>query len=212
VSRGRWPGVTLAVSALALIAAAAERLRPGLLDALLLDRAAVARGELWRLLTGQLVHLSLGHLACDLASFAALGLRFEASLGPRRTLLALLSSAALVDAVVLLGLAGGDIYGGISGVAVGLLVAGAAVELSARGRAPGGALAALSLGLTLALLALKLAYEIATGRYPIVDGVEAAPAVHLAGALAGLAAAWDAGPSPRRCAASEAGERASPGR
>lgn len=192
MSRGRWPKVTLAVSALALIAAAAERLRPGLIDVLLLDRAAVARGELWRLLTGQLMHLSPGHLACDLASFAALGLRFEASLGPRRMLLALFSSAALVDAAVLLGLAGGDIYGGISGAAVGLLVAGAAVELRGRGRAASAPLAALSLGLTLALLALKLAYEIGTGRYPIVDGVEAAPAVHLAGALAGLAAAWGA--------------------
>jgi len=50
---------------------------PALRPILIYDRSAIAHGELWRLVTGNLVHLSTAHLGCDLAAFFIAGAIIE---------------------------------------------------------------------------------------------------------------------------------------
>jgi rhomboid family GlyGly-CTERM serine protease len=47
---------------------------PPLTSALQFDRTAIARGEVWRLITGHWTHWSFKHLGWDLAAFIALGI------------------------------------------------------------------------------------------------------------------------------------------
>ena len=169
----RAPRGTLVVVALALLAGAVPRIAAGLEY----DRAAMLRGEVWRPLTGQLVHWSWPMTAADLGVLAAAGLfverrsRGRAWLGIAAGLLAVAAAVALSPDLLR--------YRGSSGVATALVV-----------------LALLDLRLPLAvcgllLLSAKTAVEIATGQ-PVLAGtlpagVALAPAVHVAGALAGLA-------------------------
>lgn len=56
MSRLRWPWLTLAVAAATLAVIAAQTLHPPLVQAWQWDAARVGKGELWRLLTGALIH------------------------------------------------------------------------------------------------------------------------------------------------------------
>ena len=75
----KLPWRTLTVAAVALAAAAF----PGSLEFLALDREALAAGQIWRLLTGHLVHGSSYHLGLDLAVWVLAGMLFETALGGR---------------------------------------------------------------------------------------------------------------------------------
>lgn len=144
---------------------------PALFDGLVLDRAAVASGQLWRLWSSHLLHLDLGHAAINLAALAIL-----AALAARMRLLPRLlgTSLLLMPAIAagLLALAPGlDWYAGLSG----LLHGWAAWLLVRRGGAP-------ALGGLLLLLA-KLAWE--TRMPGSAGGLPAVVAAHRIGALAG---------------------------
>ncbi|MCD4727486.1 MAG: rhombosortase [Pirellulales bacterium] len=98
-----------------------------LLDYLQFDRAAILHGQIWRLLTGNLVHWSLEHFLLDVGVFLAIGLMYEPA--RRRQYPWLLLAAALsVGLSVLSFLPEMSIYRGLSGVDSGQFVLALAVE------------------------------------------------------------------------------------
>lgn len=106
----RLPAWTLAISASALIVFSL----PELQAVLIFDRDAIARGEIWRLATGNLVHLSPTHLAYDLAAFAIAGTIIEIC-GYRLFPALVLASATLIG-IVLLAETELHYFAGLSGV------------------------------------------------------------------------------------------------
>jgi rhomboid family GlyGly-CTERM serine protease len=106
--------------AIALYAAPAllVALLPATHVALLYDRDAILRGELWRLWTGHWVHFSASHLGWNLAVLLVAGNLLEAvrpGLLRRYTLLA----APLIGAAFLIFAPAMHTYGGLSGLATG---------------------------------------------------------------------------------------------
>jgi rhomboid family GlyGly-CTERM serine protease len=99
----------------------------------LYGRPAILHGEWWRLWTGHWVHFSASHLAWNLAVVLGAGAWLE-----RRhqgllfgfTLLA----APLISLTLLLGEPAMQTYGGLSGLATGVVVLLALTELGRRGR------------------------------------------------------------------------------
>jgi rhomboid family GlyGly-CTERM serine protease len=177
--------VTPAVAALALSAgAAAAFLIPGAARWLEYDRAALAGGEVWRLVTGHFVHWSIEHLWWDLIAFAALGMLCERE--SRTRFLACVGGAALTVSLTLWwAMPGLERYRGLSGLGSALFVL-LAVSLMRHGdsrRLVAGAWALV------AFLA-KLAWEGATGGTLFVHdaSLTAVPLAHLAGAIAGFGA------------------------
>jgi rhomboid family GlyGly-CTERM serine protease len=67
----RVPKITLAIIGGSLLIAAAPA--PSLGDLFIYDREKILSGELWRLFTGHFVHLSLAHLAWNIAAIAIVG-------------------------------------------------------------------------------------------------------------------------------------------
>jgi rhomboid family GlyGly-CTERM serine protease len=154
------------------------------------DRTALADGEWWRLLTGNLVHLGTAHLLLNLVG---LGLVW-ALVGDGLRGLRGLGVVVLASSAVGLGLWWGEPglgwYVGLSGTLHGVLVAGALVGSRRR---------PAESGLVLGLVAVKLAWESLVGPLPgtaeLVGGAVIS-AAHLYGALGGLLTglglmAWD---------------------
>jgi|GEM_PF-3066641 len=174
---------TLAIVGLAVVATAGAFGSPRIADALRAD-GRIADGQLWRVVTGPLVHATWGHLVRDLALVALAGVAYEA---PLRALRVPLFVAGLVVPAVAV-LAAGDArwYCGVSGLSHALLAAALSYEVTRRR----GAARALVLGLC-AVAALKPLYELATGTPAFVmslgDGVTQVPLAHVVGVLIGIA-------------------------
>lgn len=186
--RGRRLGAPALLAGPALLSAAAVlvHLLPGVAGRLEYDRAAVLRGELWRLLTGHWTHLSADHLALDVVAFAALGAAL-AWRGRRIFWRTVLGSAAAISLSLLLLGPQWSSYRGLSGIDSALFTALATLLWLGGGRSerPLGAVA-------LALFAAKIACESITGVAlftPTVQGHDVVPLAHLAGAAVGLAVA-----------------------
>lgn len=96
-------------------------LSPSLRTGLIYDTTAIARGEWWRLVTGNLVHLSPSHLAYNLAAFLVAGSLLEMRRHPHFVLLCL-SSAVMIGIALYLIQPTLDFYGGLSGVVTALVV------------------------------------------------------------------------------------------
>lgn len=180
---------TLAVSGMAIAATASAFASAGIADLLVAD-ARIAHGQLWRALTGPLVHATWGHLVRDLALVAIAGTAYEAPLRALRTPL-------FVGGLVLPGLAvlaAGDAqwYCGLSGLSHALLAAALAYELVRRR----GTARAIVLALC-AVSAAKPIYELVTGApafaMPLGEDVVQVPLAHVAGVLAGIACGLVAG-------------------
>jgi rhomboid family GlyGly-CTERM serine protease len=164
------------VSALAILAMS---LTPDWQSHLEFQHRAIAEGELWRLLSGHLLHLGWQHLSMNLLGLWliwAMLLRFEPNLhcAPALILLGLGTSLGLDFLSPEIAW-----YRGFSGVLHGLLAWGLLIQWQ---RSP------LTHGIILGLLALKLVWEQVAGPLPgsteLVRGrivVEA----HLYGALSG---------------------------
>lgn len=118
-----------------------------------LDRAAVARGEVSRLLTGHWTHWTLDHLLWDALAFVVLAVLCETRVSRGRLLLAILGSAFAVSAAVWLALPEIDRYRGLSGIDSALFVLLAVSLIRERPLA----------GLALAGFLGKAAWEAATG-------------------------------------------------
>jgi rhomboid family GlyGly-CTERM serine protease len=180
----RWPWATAAIAALALVALA----WPGAPAAWLLDRAAVQRGELWRLWTAHLVHFGTSHLAWNLAVFVAAGAWLERVAAARARIYFALAPAAIGTA--LLGFDPAlDRYGGLSGLTAGAVALLAFVQLAAcASRARGEPLGRDDRWFWIAvlvLLAAKIALEIFRERAVFArfesGDVHVVPLAHIAG-------------------------------
>jgi rhomboid family GlyGly-CTERM serine protease len=168
-----WLSVTLAGLVVALYAAFGPA--P---EAWVYDRAAIAGGEWWRLISGHWVHSDRAHLVWNLAGLLALGWIVEMR-GRRGLLTGLLVGTLGVDLVLWLGLPGLAAYCGLSGVLNSLLPL-ALAGLWQRATAP-------ALVATGALSLLKITSEISAGQALFTHTAWASvPEAHLAGWLAGL--------------------------
>lgn len=113
----RFPGWTLLILGSALLIYVV----PGLSAFMIYDRNAILDGEIWRLVTGHWVHISVSQLFFDLAALGIAGWLIE-SRGLRGLPILCLLVALLTGAVLFLALPGMQYYGGLSGVATGAIV------------------------------------------------------------------------------------------
>lgn len=119
-ARNDFPLFTLLLTSVAALLFLLMRSDTNLL-ALLYSRDALQQGELWRLLTGHLMHFSWTHLAADIGGFLLLGVMIEREQG-RPTLVGLLMVLALgTSAALWLLVPQLAFYGGISALNYGLL-------------------------------------------------------------------------------------------
>lgn len=175
--RNAWPVAALLVACV-LLAAGGDELR----EIGRYERGAIANGEYWRLVSGQLVHLGFGHLWPNLAALAIIGVLFDDVFRPRDWWRTAAAAAAAID----LGLyvLEPDVlwYVGLSGVLHGFVAAGA-LKLLARRQAIGAVLAAG--------LVAKLLFEHLVGPVPFTAESVGGPVVvaaHLYGAVGALLA------------------------
>jgi rhomboid family GlyGly-CTERM serine protease len=172
--------IPLAIAVLAvLIAAGGDELR------LLLryERSALAALQLWRLLTGHLVHLGPGHMLLDVAALLILTLIFAPYLRARDWATVSLLAVVFIDFGLYVFNRDVQWYVGLSGLLHGYWVAGCLFALS------GGYRQALIL---LMLVVGKLLYEGLFGGVPMTGDLAGGPVVteaHFWGALGG-GAAW----------------------
>ena len=186
-SKCKIPILTCLLSILAILA----YMFPASVDTFAFIPSLVSEGQWYRILTGQLVHLSFDHFIWDTSTFLILGIMVE-----RRWrdafLVCLTSCLVLIPWVVNLFDPGLFYYAGLSGIDCALfaLLATAAVRT---GWAEFSVLRKGCAILLFAALVSKLSYEALTGMTLFVSpdqGFEVVPIAHLAGALIGTASAF----------------------
>lgn len=185
-SKGRWrgywrawlvPGGLVLVTLMAALAGDEGR------QWLRYDRSGIASGELWRLLTGHILHLGLSHLALNLAGLVLVWYLVGEYIGQALWLIVLVVVIAGIDAGLWWLEPQLVWYVGLSGVLHGMLAAGVV------GGWPAGGAETRVLALA---LAAKLAYEQWLGPLPgseTSSGGHVVVAAHFYGALSGLLAA-----------------------
>jgi len=144
------------------------------------DRAALASGELWRLVTAHLVHLDLHHVLLNCLGLLLMWILFARDYPPRQWLLIVLASMAVIDAGLALWDSTLRWYVGSSGVLHGVMAAGTLAHLRRQER-DGWLLAAFLVG--------KLIWEQGVGALPLSGNDPVVVDAHLFGAAGGLAAA-----------------------
>lgn len=148
-------------------------------EVLIFDRSAIATGEVWRLITGHLVHSDARHALWDIGALAAIGCLMEAQ-GRRRMMAALLAGVIAVDVCLWWFMPALERYCGLSGLLNALFVV-ALADLWKTHRHPLFPLAGLG-------LCVKLAVEIAAEQSLFVSTAwPSVPLAHLAGCMGGLA-------------------------
>ena len=151
-------------------------------EALRYERLGLEHWQLWRLLTGHLVHLSLEHAALNSLGLVLMWALFARDYAPRQWLPIVLGSIVAIDAGLWLRDSTIAWYVGSSGALHGVMAAGTLAHLRRRD---------LDGGLLAAFLVLKLAYEQFSGQLPFAEGSVVVVDAHLYGALGGVAvAAW----------------------
>jgi rhomboid family GlyGly-CTERM serine protease len=142
------------------------------------DRAAIAAGQWWRLLTAHIAHLGLHHAILNALGLVLLWALLAREWRPRQWAIIALVVAGAIDGGLWFRDPSVTWYVGASGVLHGLLAAGV-VAYVRRGDPLGWILAAL--------LVAKLCYEQLHGPLPFAGrGVPVVVDAHLYGALAGL--------------------------
>jgi len=151
-------------------------------EAWVFDRAAIAQGEWWRLVTGHWVHSDLTHAGWDITALLLLGTLFEARL--RWWLpIALLIGTVGVDVWLWWGDLTLHYYCGLSGILNSLLIVGL-LQLWRNWRHP-------LILLTGVGAAAKILVEINTGQAILTQTAwPSVPTVHAAGFLCGLMLVW----------------------
>lgn len=182
----------LATAALLFLPAVGAAFLPSeTLSLLLYERTALFHGQFWRLWTSHWIHFSPSHLTWNLLVVLVAGTWLEKLHPGRLPRFALF--AAPVIGLTLLGFAPAmHTYGGLSGLAVGLVTTLALTQSLRQG--PGQMLWTLCL----VAIAGKLAFELLVtpfGFARFAPGIQASPLAHVAGAAAGViyslsAAAW----------------------
>ena len=162
-------------------------LSPTLFTHLVYDRAAILDGQIWRLVTGHLVHLDWNHLSANAAALFGLGWLVETAPGNGRKNLVtvLVASIAVISALLMLFAPATAFYAGLSGALNGLF---AFACLQLYGQTRHKAWLVLILG-----AAFKIGWESAFG--PLFTSSLAWPSqtlAHFGGLLAGLGLATGA--------------------
>ena len=151
------------------------------------DRAALAHGELWRLLTAHFVHLDPHHALLNCAGLILMWALFARDYAPRHWLAILAATIAAIDAGLWLGDSTVEWYVGSSGALHGVMTAGTLAHLR-RGERDGWVLAAFLVG--------KLAFEHWVGPLPLSGRDPVVVDAHLYGVLGGLLGAAFLRPAP----------------
>ncbi len=181
-------GLTPWVTLLLVAAAAAVFVIPGAAGALRFDRAAVASGQAWRLVTGHFAHVNFEHFAWDAGTLLFLGILCERD--GRRRFVGALAGAAAAIALAVWATPGLHQYSGLSGLdsAVFALLSVTILREKAAERSWGWAAAAAGV---LVLFVGKCGYEAATGTTIFAQDLEGSvpvPLAHAAGAAIGALA------------------------
>lgn len=163
--------------------------------ALRYERHPVLEGELWRLVTGHLVHGTPAHLLLNMAGVGLMGALFPRDYSLGQWLIVLLASLAAIDLGFVLFEPQLQWYVGLSGVLHGALAAGAVAWWRHESRG-------LALALSVVLLG-KLVWEQWHGALPLSGDMPVIVDAHLYGAIGGTLAGlglwvgshrWPAGP------------------
>ena len=145
------------------------------------DRAGLAAGQLWRLITAHIVHLNLEHAALNSLGLVLMWALFARDYSPRQWLFIILGSIAAIDAGLWMRDSTIAWYVGSSGAMHGVMSAGTLAHV--RRRDLDGWILAI-------FLIVKLGYEQTAGALPFADtGPGVVVNAHLYGALGGLAVA-----------------------
>jgi rhomboid family GlyGly-CTERM serine protease len=147
------------------------------LDGLRYERGALANGQLWRVITGHLVHASASHLALNLAGLALMVALFPGEYSRREWCLVGFASAFAISAGLWWLQPQVHWYVGLSGVLHGVLAAGALGWWRTQPRLLAGALTAV--------LLLKLVWEQWHGALGWSGDLTVIVDAHLYGALGG---------------------------
>jgi len=179
----RLDRLTLALAAISALSLTAQLFGDSAVAWLRYDRQALEHGEIWRLLSGHLVHLGMAHVLLNISALLILRLIFQDFLDLTRWGLAAATSVIGIDLGLYLVAPQIEWYVGLSGVLHGICVAGALAMIQRRS----------SVGWALLLLVLvKVVYEqifgpsIATAA---AVGGDVIVEAHLFGAVGGLLAA-----------------------
>jgi len=148
--------------------------------ALRYERAGLAAGQWWRLISAHVIHLGFEHALLDVAGLALMWALFARDYSRSGWWLILGLSVIGIDAGLWLLSSTTQWYVGSSGVLHGVLAAGTAAHL--RARQPDGWLLAL-------FLVGKLVYEQSAGALPLTAGGAVIVDAHLYGAVSGALAA-----------------------
>jgi len=151
--------------------------------ALRFERTLVLRGEVWRLITGHLVHLGWSHLLLNLAGLALIWGLFQRQLGTLEWWWVWLASTLAVSAGLFFFNLNLGWYVGLSGVLHGLFIAGLLMALRQDPWWGDGAL--------LAVVVVKLAWEQLYGALPGTSALAGGNVIvdaHLYGAIGGAVA------------------------
>jgi len=159
--------------------------QPQLQALLIYDRAAIDGGEIWRLVTGNLVHFSPSHFLYDVVPLFVAGAVIEMR-GSRRFAILCLASAATIGATVYVGRPELSVFGGLSGI-----VMAAFTYLCLDGLNESGAWRRLC-QVALILLVVKMSIEMTLG-WSLESFAESespsfvpVPSAHIAGAVTAL--------------------------
>lgn len=141
-----------------------------------LDVSMVMSGEVWRILTGHLTHLTWRHYALDAPVFLIVYLAYKRDSGGLSSLYLLIFSALVVSATIII--AGRhQVYGGLSGLSYAAISAILLNMLISRPRR------ILPYLLTFALLLYLFFLQ---GSTTGINGINVAKEAHLAGILSGV--------------------------
>ena len=145
------------------------------------DRAGLAAGQWWRLLTGHIVHLDLEHAALNSLGMVLMWALFARDYSPRQWILIVLATVAAIDAGLWLRDSTVAWYVGSSGALHGVMAAGTLAHLRRRD---------LDGWILAAFIVVKLSFEQRSGALPFADsGAGVVVDAHLYGALGGAVVA-----------------------
>lgn len=192
----RLPGASLLIALTAVLI----QFCPGVAAWLEYDRAAIASGQLWRIVTCHLTHWSVDHLVWDVAALLVLGALCETS--DRRGMLRCVAAAAvLIPASIGWLMPDLPFYRGLSGIDSALFVwlATTLLRECLIARRPDWAAVVITV---LCAFVAKTGFEFVTGQTLFVDSTAATmipiPLAHVVGGLVAILCGLHRSPSPRR--------------
>lgn len=167
------PGIVVLVALALMLSGASAR------EWLRFDRAGIAAGDVWRLLTGHFVHLGVSHTLLNLAGLVLVWILVGRAYSWRQWLWVMAGSMAAIDLGLWLGSPQLAWYVGLSGLLHGMLAAGIVARLAHRN----------SEALILAVVvAGKLAWEQFAGPLPGSEATSGGAVIvdaHLYGVIGG---------------------------